>query len=133
MDLDRAADANRAWWDAVRRQRDAGLIARNHDAAAHILAGESGPCPEQLAFLGDVAGKRLLDLGCGDGCELVPLARLGAEATGVDNSPVQLAAAQRTADALGVRVRLVQADLLNLPEELLRGEFDLVFSSYVTG
>jgi cyclopropane fatty-acyl-phospholipid synthase-like methyltransferase len=92
----------------------------------------SGPCPEQLAFLGDVAGKRLLDLGCGDGCELVPLARLGAEATGVDNSPVQLAAAQRTADTLGVRVRLVQADFLSLPEELLRGEFDLVFSSGAT-
>ena len=123
---------DRAWWDAIRRQRDAGLIARSHDVAAQILAGESGPGPEQLAFLGDLAGKRLLDLGCGDGCELVPLALLGAEATGVDNSPVQLAAAQRTADALGVRVRLVQADLLNLPEDLLRGEFDLVFSSYVT-
>jgi len=35
----------------------------------------------------------------------VVLARLGAEVTGVDNSPVQLAAAERTADALGVRVR----------------------------
>ena len=132
MDLDRTADANRSWWDAIRRQRDAGLIAKNHDVAAQILAGASGPCPEQLAFLGDLAGKRLLDLGCGDGCELVPLARLGAEATGVDNSPVQLATAQRTADALGVRVRLVQADFLRLPDELLRGEFDLVFSSHTT-
>jgi SAM-dependent methyltransferase len=132
MDLDRAAEANRAWWDAVRRQRDAGLIAKNHDVAAQILAGASGPCPEQLAFLGDVAGKRLLDLGCGDGCELVPLARLGAVATGVDNSPVQLATAQRTADALGVRVRLVLADLMRLPEDLLQGQFDLVFSSHVT-
>jgi SAM-dependent methyltransferase len=132
LDTDRAAELNRAWWDSVRRQRDAGLIAKNHDVAAQILAGESGPCPEQLAFLGDLAGKRLLDLGCGDGCELVPLARLGADVTGVDNSPVQLAAAHRTADALGVRVRLVQADLIRLPEELLRGQFDLVFSSYVT-
>jgi hypothetical protein len=74
MDPSRAAELNRAWWDAVRRQRDAGLIAKNHDVAAQILAGESGPSPEQLAFLGDVAGKRLLDLGCGDGCELVVLA-----------------------------------------------------------
>ena len=132
MDLERAAEANRAWWDAIRRMRDAGLIAKNHDVAAQILAGTSGPCPEQVAFLGDLAGKRLLDLGCGDGCELVALARLGAEATGVDNSPVQLAAAQRTADALGVRVRLVEADFLRLPEDLLRGEFDAVFSSHAT-
>jgi SAM-dependent methyltransferase len=132
VDTDRAAAHNRVWWDAIRRQRDAGLITKNHDVAAQILAGTSGLCPEQLAFLGDVAGKRLLDLGCGDGCELVVLARLGAEATGVDNSPVQLAAAQRTADALGVRVRLVQADFLRLPEELLRGQFDRVFSSHAT-
>ena len=133
MYTDNAAALNRAWWDAIRRQRDAGLIAKNHDVAAQILAGTSGPCPEQVAFLGDLAGKRLLDLGCGDGCELVALARLGAEVTGVDNSPVQLAAAQRTADALGVRVRLVQADFLRLPEGLLRGQFDLVFSSHATG
>jgi SAM-dependent methyltransferase len=132
VDSDQAAELNRSWWDAVRRQRDAGLITKNHDVAAQILAGTSGPCAEQVAFLGDVAGKRLLDLGCGDGCELVPLARLGAEATGVDNSTVQLAAAQRTADALGVRVRLVQADFLRMPEELLRGQFDLVFSSGAT-
>jgi hypothetical protein len=65
MDLDRAAEANRAWSDAVRRQRDAGLIIKNHDVAAQIIAGRSGPGAEQQAFLGDVAGKRLLDLGCG--------------------------------------------------------------------
>jgi SAM-dependent methyltransferase len=132
VDADRAAALNREWWDAVRRQRDAGLIRKHHDVAADLRAGKTALSPDQRRLLGDVRGKRLLDLGCGDGMELVEWALAGAEVTGVDNSPVQLAAAQRTADAMGVRCRLVLADLLRLPEELLRGAFDVVFSSYVT-
>lgn len=132
MSTERAAALNRQTWDSIRRQRDEGLIAKNSDIAGDILAGKAARYPEQVALLGDVAGKRLLDLGCGDGKELLEFARDGAVVVGVDNSPRQLAAAQRAADALGLSCRLVLADLLRLPEELLRGEFDIVFSSHVT-
>ena len=129
---DHAAALNRHTWDSIRRQRDEGLIRKNVDVAADILAGKTARYPEQLALLGDVRGKRLLDLGCGDGKELLEFARDGAEVVGVDNSPRQLAAAQRAADTLGLSCRLVLADLLRLPDDLLRGEFDVVFSSHVT-
>lgn len=132
MTPDRAAELNRHAWDSIRRQRDEGLIPKNVDVAADILAGRTARSPEQLALLGDVAGKRLLDLGCGDGKELLEFARDGAQVVGVDNSPLQLAAARRAADALGLSCRLVLADLLRLPDDLLRGEFDIVFSSHVT-
>lgn len=135
MDPNRAAELNRQEWDSIRRQRDAGLIRKHHDVAADLLAGKSALYPEQRELAGEVAGKRLLDLGCGDGMELLEWARAGASVVGVDNSPLQLAAARRAAEALGVpddRYRLVQADLLRLPEELLQHEFDLVFSSHVT-
>jgi len=129
---DQTAEFNRQWWDTVRRQRDEGLIQKQHDVAADILAGKTALSLHQRQFLGDVAGKRMLDLGCGDGFELLEWARAGADVVGVDNSPVQLAAAQRAADTLGVPCKLVLADLLRLPEELLQAEFDICFSAYVT-
>src|SRR6266536_668352 len=126
-----AARVNRAAWDSFRRQRDEGLVGGRRDVAASILAGTQYLPPWLRELAGDVRGKRLLDLGCGDGAELMEWARLGAEVVGVDNSPRQLAAAQRAAATLGVTCRLVCADLLALPEELLHGEFDVVFSSAV--
>jgi SAM-dependent methyltransferase len=132
VDTDRAAELNRAWWDSVRRQRDAGLIPKQVDVAADLRAGRGGPSPDERRLAGDVRGKRLLDLGCGAGRELLEWALAGADVTGVDNSPAQLAAARRAADALGVRGRLVLADILALPDDLLQGRFDVVFSSHAT-
>jgi SAM-dependent methyltransferase len=134
MDTDRAAELNRRAWDAFRWQRDSGLVGGRRDVATPLARGHSylGPVLRKLA--GDVRGRRLLDLGCGDAAELLEWARLGATAVGVDNSPAQLAAARRAAETLGVpeeRCRLVLADALRLPGDLPRGEFDLVFSSAV--
>jgi SAM-dependent methyltransferase len=134
MDTNRAAELNRRAWDSFRRQRDEGLVGGRRDVATAITRGHSylGATVRELA--GDVRGKRLLDLGCGDGAELLEWARLGAAVVGVDNSPLQLAAARRAAQALGVpeaRCRLVLADIMRLPQHLLRHEFDLVFSSGV--
>jgi SAM-dependent methyltransferase len=129
---DRAAHMNRQAWDSIRRQRDEGLIQKHHDIAANILAGKTCLYPEQRMLAGDVAGKRLLDLGCGDGCELLEWARAGALVVGADNSPRQIAAARQAAQALGLSCELIVADILHLPEQLLQGDFDLVFSSMVT-
>lgn len=129
---DQAAIVNRQAWDSIRRQRNEGLIDKHHDVAADILAGKTSLTAMQRELAGDVTGKRLLDLGCGDGFELLEWVHAGALVVGVDNSPEQLAAAQRAADRLGVSCQLVLADLLNLPADLLRAEFDLVFSAWVT-
>jgi SAM-dependent methyltransferase len=129
---DRAALVNRQAWDSIRRQRDQGLIAKHHDVAADILAGKTCLTPQHWHLAGTVSGKLLLDLGCGDGFELLEWARAGAQVVGVDNSFRQIAAAQRAADALGVPCRLVLADLLDLPDDLLRAAFDIVVSAWVT-
>ncbi|MFJ6519215.1 class I SAM-dependent methyltransferase [Streptomyces filamentosus] len=54
-------------------------------------------------LLGDLSGMRVLDLGCGSGGNLAHLAALGAEATGVDVSPVQVAKARQQLPHLDVR------------------------------
>ena len=45
--------------------------------------------------LGDVRGRRVLDLGCGTGRHAIPLAAAGAVVTAVDFSEQMLAAARR--------------------------------------
>ena len=128
---DQAAEQNREAWDSFRRQRDEGLVNIRPNSAGDILVGKRFLYPENLELVGDIQGKRLLDMGCGDGAEMLEWARAGAIVTGVDNSPVQLASARRNAEKLGVECRLVQADLLRLPDDLLQGEFDIVFTAWV--
>jgi SAM-dependent methyltransferase len=128
---DQAAQQNRQAWDSKRRLRDEGFVNIRPDSARDILAGKRFLYSENLDLSGNVRGKRLLDMGCGDGTEMLEWALAGATVTDVDNSPVQLAAARRNAEKLSVECSLVQADLLRLPENLLRGEFDIVFSAWV--
>lgn len=46
-------------------------------------------CPEVLTFFAAVVEKgSLLDLGCGQGRDAIPLARMGFEVTGIDSSQV---------------------------------------------
>ena len=57
-----------------------------------------------------LAGLRLLDIGSGGGLLSEPLARLGADVTGIDPSPRNVATAERHAAALEVQVRLSRRD-----------------------
>jgi SAM-dependent methyltransferase len=60
------------------------------------------PYPLEYAFhlLGDVRGKTVVDLGCGTGENIVPLAKRGAQVIGIDISPDLIALAeQRLKDA----------------------------------
>jgi 2-polyprenyl-3-methyl-5-hydroxy-6-metoxy-1,4-benzoquinol methylase len=61
--------------------------------------------PLEYAFhvLGDVQGKRVLDLGCGSGENIVPLVRRGAKVFAVDISPELVAAAR-------LRLKMVNLD-----------------------
>jgi SAM-dependent methyltransferase len=67
--------------------------------------------------------RAVLDCGCGTGLDLKLFVELGREAWGVDISPAMLARARKNLSNLGDTVRLVEADLRELPERLGR-EFD---------
>ncbi|WP_020187084.1 bifunctional 2-polyprenyl-6-hydroxyphenol methylase/3-demethylubiquinol 3-O-methyltransferase UbiG [Methylopila sp. 73B] len=74
-------------------------------------------------------GLRLLDVGCGAGVLAEPLARLGAEVTGVDPAPelIPVAAAHAAEQGLAIAYRAAAAE-----ELLANGEsFDVVVASEV--
>ena len=85
-----------------------------------------------LRLLGDLKGKKVLELGCGGAQCSIAFAKQGATAIGVDFSSTQLAHARRLCERDEVRVELRQGDLADLA--FLRADsIDLVFSAYAFG
>ena len=66
-------------------------------------------------------GKSALDVGCGAGLLAEPLARLGAEVTGLDAAPELIAVARDHAAAQGLEIDYRAGEL-----EELQGQFDLI-------
>ncbi len=98
-------------------------------AFAGVQYGPDLPGEGELRLLGNLSDRRVLELGCGGGQELVAFARQGASAIGLDASREQLNAAQRLSDAEKVRVELHQGDPADLA--FLRADsVDIVFSAY---
>lgn len=77
-----------------------------------------------LDLLGDVRGKRVLDVGCGDGDLAVELARRGAMVVGLDASPAMIAAARARAERGAMPVTFATGTAEALP--FAPGSFDVV-------
>lgn len=107
-------------------------IARFYDLSHDRLTAD-------IQFLRDLAsasGDPILELGCGSGRLLLPLARSGFAITGVDNSAEMLARASvRLANEppeIRDRVRLIPADMATLRLSADGGRFGLAFFGYNT-
>ncbi len=97
-----------------------------------VAAVQYGPdigTEAEFRLLGNVTGRRVLDLGCGSGQATVAFAKQGAHAIGLDSSAELLAAARKRAERENVRVELHQGDLADLA--FMRADsVDLVFSAW---
>jgi SAM-dependent methyltransferase len=113
-------EANRAAWNA--RADD---YQRTHGPFLRGDAWGTWQIPEaELGLLGDVAGKDVLELGCGAARFSIALAARGARCVGLDYSERQLEHAR----ALGADFPLVHAPAENVP--LPDASFDVVFSDH---
>jgi SAM-dependent methyltransferase len=103
---------NRRAWDEVHRRRK------------DVMAGQLG-IPELIRErLPDLAGAHVLHLQCGTGESTADLVALGALTTAVDVSTEALEVAREQAPS----AVLIEADVHDLPLELRRHRFDLVFA-----
>ncbi|GAA3672575.1 class I SAM-dependent methyltransferase [Lentzea roselyniae] len=118
--------ANRIWWDA-----DADDYHDTHGdflGAADFLWCPEGLREEETRFLGEIAGQRILEVGCGS----APCARWlkanGAEVTAFDISEGMLRHARENNAKTGIDVPLVQASADQLP--FAGGSFDAACSAF---
>lgn len=121
-----ARRAARAWWDA-----DADSYQAEH--GEFLGDADFVWCPEGLReadarLLGKVSGRRVLEVGCGAAAGARWLAAQGAQVVATDLSAGMLRHAQLGAQTCGVRVPLVQADVLALP--FATDSFDVVCTAF---
>ena len=83
--------------------------------------------PEFLRFAGEMEGKAVLDVGCGEGYNTRLLARIGARVVGVDISPKMIEHARREErrSPLGIRYEVASFSDLSIFED---ESFDVVVS-----
>ncbi|MBT0670315.1 bifunctional 2-polyprenyl-6-hydroxyphenol methylase/3-demethylubiquinol 3-O-methyltransferase UbiG [Novosphingobium profundi] len=110
------------WWDP--KGSSAMLHKLNPVRLGFIRQAIDAHFHTETRTLKPLAGRRALDAGCGAGLLCEPLARLGAEVTGVDAAPENIAAARAHAEASGLAIDYRCGELGSLG---LAG-FDLVCS-----
>jgi SAM-dependent methyltransferase len=117
---------NRTYWDRTSddyQERHREFINRPEPRWGSWQIPES-----ELNVLGDVAGKDVLELGCGAAQWSILLAKQGARVVGLDNSARQLEHARRLMAEAGVEFPLIHtsAEDVQLPDE----SFDIVFCDH---
>jgi SAM-dependent methyltransferase len=118
--------ASRAWWDAdaadylAEHGRDIGDV--------EFVWGPEGLREADARLLGDVAGRDVLEVGCGSAPCARWLATAGARPVALDLSGQMLRHGAAIGEATGVRVPLVQAGAEHLP--FAAGSFDAACSAF---
>ncbi|TCM98995.1 2-polyprenyl-3-methyl-5-hydroxy-6-metoxy-1,4-benzoquinol methylase [Paenibacillus sp. BK033] len=83
-----------------------------------------------LKYIGDPAGKRVLNLLGSHGRKAIALAMRGAEVTVVDLSAENQRFALDVAAAAGIKLDYVCSDALSIPDEEELGQFDIVLMEF---
>jgi SAM-dependent methyltransferase len=118
--------ANRGWWDL-----DADSYHRHHGeflGVADFVWGPERLREADVHLLGEVSGRRVLEIGCGSAMCSRWLATEGARPVATDLSAGMLRHARLGAEQTGITVPLVQADAQYLP--FADAGFDIVFTAF---
>lgn len=125
-----ASTANEAAWNQGSYQAWLNRYGTPAEAAAKIKSNPAGRLAGLYPHMGDVAGKKIANLLGSHGSKAVALALLGADATVVDIAPDNARYARELAQAAGVAIRYVVADVLKLPDEEHAGIYDIAFMEF---
>jgi len=83
-----------------------------------------------LKYIGDPAGKRVLNLLGSHGRKAISLALMGADVTVVDISEENRTYAKQVAEAAGIEMKYICSDALDIPDENALGFFDIVLMEF---
>ena len=116
-----------------------------YDRIAHFYDITHADLSDDIDFICDLAqksGGTILELGCGSGRLLLPLARAGFAVTGIDNSKMMLSRAseriEKESESVQQRISLIEADMISFDlenahiEHSRNGRFSLIIIPYNT-
>jgi ubiquinone/menaquinone biosynthesis C-methylase UbiE len=95
------------------------IIARHYDELYAVMRNPSG----DIAFYSELAraaGGPVLELGCGTGRTLLPIARAGIDCVGVDASPAMLAVLRQKSPPANLELVESRMERLDLPNRRFR-------------
>jgi ubiquinone/menaquinone biosynthesis C-methylase UbiE len=121
---------NKSAWNTGAYQAWLNRFGTPAEAAKKIKEDPARRIGKVYADMGDVKGKKIVNLLGSNGNKAVALALLGAEVTIADFSSENERYAREMAEAAGVSLTYVVSDVLHLPQEMLSGEFDIVFMEF---
>jgi ubiquinone/menaquinone biosynthesis C-methylase UbiE len=124
MTWDHIKKANQKGWDGM----SGSYQAETRISVDDVHYGPISPGEKELRLLGDVGGRRVLELACGAAQNAIALSKWGARVTAIDISPKQLQHARRLVTREGVGVALLRGDMESLG--FVDGAFDIVLSSF---
>ncbi len=112
---------NGEYWEA--------LAAHRRGESVDVLRGGGEVVSrDELAAMGDLVGKRVLQVAASIGDESLSLALLGAEPTAVDIAPTHVNTGRAKAAELGVEVDYRVGDMMALSDDLR--DFDVIYISW---
>jgi 2-polyprenyl-6-hydroxyphenyl methylase / 3-demethylubiquinone-9 3-methyltransferase len=126
-ELDHFKSLSSTWWDERGPFRTLHAITPlrmafiKDNVCSHFRLPEISPKP--------LEGLRILDVGCGGGLLCEPLARLGAEVTGIDPIEENILVAKNHAEAMELPITYIDCAVEDLPHHL--PSFDVVVASEI--
>ena len=118
------SDEARRWWETHGRSYQ-----ETCRIPIDVLYGTGSPNEAELRLIGSVAGKRVLEVGCGGAQASIAFARQGAIVTAVDVASSEIEFAEALAREHGVSVEFHRRDMSDLSPVASRSQ-DVVFSAY---
>jgi 2-polyprenyl-3-methyl-5-hydroxy-6-metoxy-1,4-benzoquinol methylase len=94
-----------------------------------FLSGDNALDQLELEGLGQIDEKNILHLQCYFGLEVLTLARMGANATGLDFCSNAILKANELKEKTGLNVKFICADVYDA-SDVLTEKYDTIFSSY---
>ena len=119
--MSEVTDRNREYWEILAVHRYGERLEAFRDGAEIVSR-------EELAAMGDVAGKQILQVASSVGDESLALAMRGAHPTAVDIAPTHVQTGRSKAVELGVQVDYRVGDMTALIKELR--DFDVIYISW---
>jgi len=124
------AAANKAAWESKAYQAWVSAHGSPEELAKKLQQDHRRLLRYWLKYIGNSAGKRVLNLLGSNGRKAISLALLGADVTVVDISEQNRLYAMDTAEAAGVNMRFICSDALRIPNEEALGRFDIVLMEF---